>query len=336
MIGGVAARERERPRMPQPTVEKACREKRPPHLHLSPPLSLQADFGDTLLAVSAPAWDPASSPALTWGPGDEWMGAVAVPKAGSAPVEFKLVLAKADGSLVWEDGPNRLVDVPAVEAPVCVTAAWGAPGATVVEVEEEAEEEADAPTPPVLEATGVSFAPAAAAAAMVDRVVAAVAPPRPAPAVVEEEEEEAAAVVVVEEEVAAAAVAVAVAVAPAVAEEAAPVTTPTPLAQTVLNLAAGATAVGFGALVASALAVDVGEVAAVSALAAAGAAAMGSRDPETAAKLKSVASAGASAAGGFAAGAESLLRAAGLKSFKEQEAEAAEAEAAAAAEEEEE
>lgn len=277
----------------------------------------QADFGDALLAVAAPAWDPSTAPALTWSEGDVWSGTLAAP-AGSGPVEFKLVVARADGGFEWEAGPNRSLAVPETAGAVVIAeAAWGAPEETTVVVSEAAALEDAAAAVVVSEAAKeeeeVEPPAAVAAAVAVKEVVEA----PPAPAL------EATAVPMP----AAAAVAAPVVVEEGATEEVeeAPPSSPlpsTPLAQTVLNLAMGATAtvatVGLTAVLASALAVDVGEVAAVSALAAAGAAAVGSRDPETAAKLKSAAKASASAVGGFADGAEGLLRAAGLKSFKEQ------------------
>jgi hypothetical protein len=319
------ARDLHRPsRTPKKSPPLSAHSHHPKNLHrspttlITPPHTRQADFGDTVLAVSGPAWDPASSPALAWGEGDTWTGTVAVPvtEGGAAApptTEFKLVLAKADGSLVWEEGPNRALALPAgvVGKVVVAEAAWGAPGAVSVAVVAEEEEgaEAEADPAPVVKAAAVV---AAAAPAAVDEA---------AVVVVEEEEEEQApepapapAAAVVAEEVAAATPSPP----PPPTTPATPSAEPTPLARTILTAATGAATLGFTAVLASALAVDVTEVAAVSALAGLGAAAVGSTDPTTAAKLKAAAGAGAAAAGGLAAGVEGVLRSAGLKSFKEQ------------------
>jgi hypothetical protein len=85
-------------------------------------------FGQTLRVVgSLPelgAWDPAKAPELTWGDGDVWTGAVALPPGAEA--SYKFVVYRADGSAEaeWEDGDDRRVTGSA-DGPIAVTVEFG-------------------------------------------------------------------------------------------------------------------------------------------------------------------------------------------------------------------
>jgi hypothetical protein len=93
----------------------------------------KAAFGQAVRVVGEPAalggWDPEQAAVLEWTEGDVWVGAAALPPGAHA---FKLVVAGADGGgALWEEGPNRVVEVAAGSgaAPAAVACAFGAPAA---------------------------------------------------------------------------------------------------------------------------------------------------------------------------------------------------------------
>ena len=65
-------------------------------------------FGEHLRVVGGCAelggWDPVAAPSLEWAEGDNWTAAVALPPGQHA---FKLVIVRNDGSVRWEDGGDR-------------------------------------------------------------------------------------------------------------------------------------------------------------------------------------------------------------------------------------
>jgi hypothetical protein len=88
----------------------------------------QLRFGQTLRVVgSLPelgGWDPSRAPELTWGDGDVWTGAVALPPGAEA--SYKFVVFRADGSAEaeWEEGDDRRVTGSA-DGPIAVNVEFG-------------------------------------------------------------------------------------------------------------------------------------------------------------------------------------------------------------------
>eukprot|EP00879_Flechtneria_rotunda_P021051 GHRR01022177.1.p1 GENE.GHRR01022177.1~~GHRR01022177.1.p1 ORF type:complete len:249 (+),score=82.46 GHRR01022177.1:163-909(+) len=77
----------------------------------------RVNFGDTLKVIGSSnelgAWDVATAPGMTWGEGDVWWLVVPVAEGDH---EFKVIVQKANGEVVWEDGDNRKLSV-AADAP---------------------------------------------------------------------------------------------------------------------------------------------------------------------------------------------------------------------------
>ena len=91
------------------------------------PYTHQTNFGQSLAIVADPTWADAPQE-LSWSEGDVWTGE-APPPVG----EWKLVIVEAGAVVAWEDGPNRApLDVTA-DTPATVTVAWGEPAPVAVE-----------------------------------------------------------------------------------------------------------------------------------------------------------------------------------------------------------
>mmetsp|Transcript_114726 Transcript_114726/g.244777 ORF Transcript_114726/g.244777 Transcript_114726/m.244777 type:complete len:547 (-) Transcript_114726:143-1783(-) len=81
---------------------------------------LETNFGDTVRVVGAPdvlgAWQPSRGLDLDTGAGTYpcWSGEVLLPDSdcAAAGVEYKFVVTRADGSVLWEPGANRCLLVP--------------------------------------------------------------------------------------------------------------------------------------------------------------------------------------------------------------------------------
>jgi hypothetical protein len=68
-------------------------------------------FGESLFAVGSPpslgSWNCAGAVPLTWAAGDVWSGSVLLPIEGQ--LELKFVVRRGDGSLVWQEGANLVL-----------------------------------------------------------------------------------------------------------------------------------------------------------------------------------------------------------------------------------
>lgn len=308
------------------------------HHHYPPPL-FQTEFGEELKVVTAPSWDLPGIP-MAWN--DDHLWSAELPGTSPAdgegegeepPLEFKLVLTRPDGSVVWEEGPNKVIDgrAPAASA---LRVSWGF--AEVEPVCEVVEEGAAAAAPgassasPAPEPAAVVAPSSDAGEAVLNAMsqfAKSVSPPSSSSSAKESEEED-------EEEKEVEAEAPVAAALAAIESETEPETAEakTSSGSSSVQSAAAAAALGVGgALLATALAVDLTDAALLGAAAAAIAAATGSGSSPAAAAAGKAARAALEAP-------EKLLRSAGLKSFVEREAEskAAEEEAAAAGKEEEE
>lgn len=75
---------------------------------------VRCGYGDVLKVVGNAkqlgAWNADGAPKMTWSEGDLWNLAVELP---AGEIQFKTVLQRADGSVTWESGSNRIVNVPA-------------------------------------------------------------------------------------------------------------------------------------------------------------------------------------------------------------------------------
>ena len=305
------------------------------HPTYAPPPLFQTEFGEELKVVTAPSWDLPGIP-MAWN--DDHLWSAELPGTSPAdgegegeepPLEFKLVLTRPDGSVVWEEGPNKVIDgrAPAASA---LRVSWGF--AEVEPVCEVVEEGAAAAAPgassasPAPEPAAVVAPSSDAGEAVLNAMsqfAKSVSPPSSSSSAKESEEEEKE--VEAEAPVAAALAAIESETEPETAEA------KTSSGSSSVQSAAAAAALGVGgALLATALAVDLTDAALLGAAAAAIAAATGSGSSPAAAAAGKAARAALEAP-------EKLLRSAGLKSFVEREAEskAAEEEAAAAGKEEE-
>jgi len=89
-------------------------------------------FGDTLMVVGGDpvlgAWAPAHGMALTTSTAlfPRWFGAAFLSAGGKIPLEWKLVINRADGSIDWESGENRCTMLPATpqELSVSIIGSW--------------------------------------------------------------------------------------------------------------------------------------------------------------------------------------------------------------------
>jgi len=299
----------------------------------------KAEYGDELRIVTAPSWDLGAATPMAWGADHLWSAEL---EGGWLPesqeLEFKLVLARADGSVEWEQGPNRVLRAAAAAAPSRspLRVSWGVAEALGPPVRSGGEGEGEEAAAPGASAASPAPEPAAVASSggavleamgqFVKSVSSPLSPsPSPSsPAWEEEEAEEAD-----EEEASAEEAEAPAAAAAALVAESEPAAGKAAARTGSVQGAAAAAALGVGgALLATALAVDLADAALLGAAAAAVAAATGS----SAGGGSNPAAAAASRAARAALEApERLLRAAGMKSFAEREAEAA---AAAAAREE--
>jgi hypothetical protein len=296
----------------------------------------KAEYGDELRIVTAPSWDLGAATPMAWGADHLWSAEL---EGGWLPesqeLEFKLVLARADGSVEWEQGPNRVLRAAAAAAPSRspLRVSWGVAEALGPPVRSGGEGEGEEAAAPGASAASPAPEPAAVASsggavleAMGQFVKSVSSPlsPSPSPSSPAWEEEEAE-----EEEASAEEAEAPAAAAAALVAESEPATGKAAARTGSVQGAAAAAALGVGgALLATALAVDLADAALLGVAAAAVAAATGS----SAGGGSNPAAAAASRAARAALEApERLLRAAGMKSFAEREAEAA---AAAAAREE--
>ena len=261
----------------------------------------QTEFGEELKIVTGPSWDLRAAAPMSWNDDHLWsaeLDTVAAfaataaetpsspPQQQPLPLEFKLVLTRPDGSVEWEGGPNRVLDDESVLAAAgkSLRVSWGFAEVEPVPSFEDAEGEGEtaAASAPGASAASPAPEPAAVVASSSEAVLSAMsqfvksvsAPSSsssPSPAVKEaeeegtKEEEEAEVEEVVEAKAPAASAAAAAAVeeAEAATEEASSSSSETTTTSSSgVQSAAAAAALGVGgALLATALAVDLTDAA---------------------------------------------------------------------------
>jgi phosphoglucan,water dikinase len=101
------------------------------------------DFGEHVRLVgnhsSLGRWSSKKSKAeMSWTDGDVWEVTLPLEEFGSKALEFKCVVVKSDGEVVWEDGENHLVDWTSQgqNGLATVTISWGASVDVDVDVDE--------------------------------------------------------------------------------------------------------------------------------------------------------------------------------------------------------